>query len=278
MTGAPRRPLRRISNALRNRNRVVPISLRVIGNGPTVLLATGLGLAAHTFNDLTKQLTKDHTVITFDRPGLGHLSDMPRHDPPTLNDEINRVVTALEMAERRGAPLPATLVGHSWAGFIVEAVARARPDLVAGVVILDGSIEPDLPVPARRRRMLLRLGRFLIRYSVPHSPLRRFGAACIEDAAYLDLAVELHRLRDEQPLPAIPVRLLVAVWHRFLPHNRTWIKQQRDLAQALNTENPHRNLVIVQVVQWAGHHLAGWAPTTVAEAIRDVENTTNTEK
>ena len=59
---------------------------------------------------------------------------------PTLAEES---ATLVELLERLG--VPAVLVAHSMAGPHAEAVARTDPELVAGLVLVDSSVEWETP-------------------------------------------------------------------------------------------------------------------------------------
>ncbi|MDN5805216.1 MAG: alpha/beta hydrolase, partial [Microlunatus sp.] len=71
--------------------------------------------------------------VRLDRPGL---AGTPWPDRlPTLEEEI---ATLVELTTRFPGGV---LVAHSMASFHAEGVIRTRPDLVAGLVLVDGSVE-----------------------------------------------------------------------------------------------------------------------------------------
>jgi pimeloyl-ACP methyl ester carboxylesterase len=142
----------------------------------------------------------------------------------------------------------AVLVGHSLAAFHVEAFARLHPELTAGLVLVDGSAEPDPPAPlppelAERRLAQWRiLGDLAARsgFSRLATPavralairLSRTGgadladraevtataasgrlltAALLENATYHAVAAQLLELRCEKPFPQqLPLRVIAA--------------------------------------------------------------------
>ena len=245
--------------------------VNVVGTGPSVVLAPGLGMPASSMDPLVRELSLDHTVVTFDRPGLGRLAHRPRRSPPTLAGEVERMAAALATARSGGATGPAVLVGHSMAGFVVEAFAREHPRDTAGVVVLDGSVEEDRPVPAARVRLPLATGRALV--AIPLLPgtgvVRRAGAALVEDAGYPGLAADLHRVRGRARLPDVPVRVLAAVWHPATWHASAWLDRQHDLVRVLAAGHPRgAEGVTFTVVERSGHHVARWQPRPVLDAIR----------
>ncbi|WP_246343003.1 alpha/beta fold hydrolase [Actinomadura verrucosospora] len=207
-------------------------------DGPPLLLSSGLGGAWFDWRPSVDLLRARNRVIAFDRPGLG-LSPAAVA-APTLRREA-AILAAL--AERAGRPVIA--VGHSMAGFHVEALARLRPDLVRGLVLVDPSYEPDphafvrfaavaAPLAAaagaalaatRLAKVLGPLGRreVLKRTSrrdepVPDSVVRSvygrgtvLGTVIAEDAAYREQAADLLRLRERRPFPAVPLVVLTAL-------------------------------------------------------------------
>jgi pimeloyl-ACP methyl ester carboxylesterase len=204
-----------------------------------VVFTSGLGGAWFDWDSVVPMVAGRATLVRFDRPGLGW--SQPSAVPPSLTgeaDRIKRLLEALDLAR------PAVLVGHSLAGFHVEAFARLYPELTAGIVIVDGSAEPDaVPPPAfsqrvRRMRMIggalrvtglgafvgLAIRRVTIAATTMHGPDaaeaaqvaatyaagRPDTAAMVENATYFDVAAQLLELRCEKPFPPVPLRVLAA--------------------------------------------------------------------
>jgi pimeloyl-ACP methyl ester carboxylesterase len=207
---------------------------------PAVVFASGLGGAWYDWDAVVPLLAGRATLVRFDRPGLGW--SQPSSVPPTLAGEAERIRGLLAAL---GQPGPAVLVGHSLAGFHVEAFARMFPELTAGVVLVDGSTEPEaVPPPGhvqrvRRWRRIGAAGRVsgvgaLIGPSVwraiigattvrrpvdvadPEQTAATFAAgrpgvaAMVENTLYFDVAAELLELRCERPFPEVPLRVLAA--------------------------------------------------------------------
>jgi pimeloyl-ACP methyl ester carboxylesterase len=109
------------------------------GGGPPVILLSGCGMPSYSWDPVARLLT-GHELVRLDRPGLGG-TPWPDH-LPTLAEETATLI-ALTEAHPGGV-----LVAHSMASFHAEATIRRRPELVAGLVLVDGSIEttPRRPV------------------------------------------------------------------------------------------------------------------------------------
>lgn len=259
----------------------VPHHVRVDGTGPPCVLTPGLGMCWFDWDRVVPLLAARRTVVRFDRPGLG-LSG-PARTWPTLRAEARRIGQVLDALRLDG---PATVVGHSLAGFHAEAFARLFPRRAAGVVLVDSSVEED-PRPraagaARNaatracttlfgaagapRALLPRLRRAVVRASragggdpAPYalvrgvySTRRALDAIVAENATYTDVAVELAALRGKMPFPDVPVTVLAA----GAPH---WLDRQRALAGLLNGT--------FRVAEPSGHLVMLDRPLDIAEAV-----------
>jgi pimeloyl-ACP methyl ester carboxylesterase len=207
---------------------------------PAVVFASGLGGAWYDWDAVVPLLAGRATLVRFDRPGLGWSEPAPL--PPTLAGEADRIRALLDAL---GLPGPAVLVGHSLAGFHVEAFARMFPERTAAVVLVDGSTEPDAVPPAaysQRVRRWRRIGdvtrftglgalvgptawRAIINAATLRGPAtadaeqvaatfaagRPGVAASIENTLYFDVAAQLLELRAERDFPPVPLRVLTAL-------------------------------------------------------------------
>ncbi len=208
-------------------------------NVPAVVFTSGLGGAWYDWDAVVPLLAGRATLVRFDRPGLGW--SQPAAVPPTLAGEAERIRALLDALELAA---PVVLVGHSLSGFHVEAFARMFPQRTAGVVLVDGSTEPDAVPPAaysqrvRRWRAIGGFGRSsgiggLIGPAVWRSIIgatslrgpatadprqvdatfaagRPGVAAMVENTLYFDVAAELLELRCEKDFPPVPLKVLAA--------------------------------------------------------------------
>ncbi|QQM43770.1 alpha/beta fold hydrolase [Streptomyces liliifuscus] len=261
----------------------VPHHIRVDGTGPVCLLSAGLGMAWFDWDPVVPLLAPYRTVVRFDRPGLG-LSGHARAWP-TLTGEAERIARVLDAA---GTGVPATVVGHSLAGFHCEAFARLFPERTAGLVLVDSSVEeaprgrrvPEFSDACTRvggtllaaagvprllgpflRRTAVRVGRHSGGDPAPGDLVRRaystsrfLHAVVAENARYRDQAVELASLRGRVPLDA-PVTVLAA----YEGGSRGWLDRQRVLAERLGGT--------LRVSAPAGHLVMLDRPQDVADAI-----------
>lgn len=105
------------------------------GEGPPIVLFTGLGNTAAIFDDLAPRLTNEHRVIGLTRRGFGNSTVTE-----TGYDVATRVADDLAALQALGVGR-ALLVGHSIAGDELTGIVRARPELVAGLVYLDAAFD-----------------------------------------------------------------------------------------------------------------------------------------
>nr|WP_237330598.1 alpha/beta hydrolase [Streptomyces sp. BA2] len=243
-------------------------------------MSSGLGLAWFDWDPVVELLAPWRTIVRFDRPGAG-LSGHARV-APTLVGEAERIARVLGAVGFGGCP--ATVVGHSLAGFHCEAFARLFPERTSGLVLVDSSVEerPRVRVPRGVRVGAARMvGAVLSGAGLPRAvgPLLRrvavrgdvasaaavgqvYGSSrvlrgsLLEYATYGDAALQLTALRREFPLRGLPVTVLAAYSGGA---GVRWLARQRALAASLDAT--------FRVAEPSGHLVMRDAPGGVAEAV-----------
>lgn len=113
------------------------INLVCSGKGsPTVLLESGWGADSRAWARVRPEIAKGNRVCAYDRAGAGY------SDPGPLPRSAKTIAADLDAALRAariGGPF--VLVGHSAGGLYVRALADRRPRDVAGMVLVDPTIE-----------------------------------------------------------------------------------------------------------------------------------------
>ena len=84
-------------------------------------------------------LLKEALLITTDRPGFGYSNF--GNGEPSLKKQSEILKPILEEYKSNR---PIILVGHSLAGALIVRMAADYPDLVDGVIIVAGSVDPEL--------------------------------------------------------------------------------------------------------------------------------------
>ena len=113
------------------------------GTGRPVVLLTGLGDTAHTFDDFAPKLTPEYHVYGITRRGYG-ASSAPAsgYSADRLGDDVLAVLDALKLDRP-------VLVGHSIGGEELSSVGTRHPERVAGLVYLDAGYPYALYDPSR---------------------------------------------------------------------------------------------------------------------------------
>ncbi|MHC1558643.1 alpha/beta fold hydrolase [Actinomycetospora sp. C-140] len=119
----------------------VPCELR--GSGPLLVLV-GAPVTRAGYADLADALATDHTVLTSDPRGFGDSERLDHGDltPGALAGDVAALLDALGTG-------PARLVGCSGGAIVALTLARARPDLVTGVVAHEPPLVRLLPEDLR---------------------------------------------------------------------------------------------------------------------------------
>jgi pimeloyl-ACP methyl ester carboxylesterase len=124
------------------------LAYECLGEGePTVILEAGLGAAGTSeFFGFIDQVAAITRVCTYDRAGTGTSDGRPDGEHVTaglMAEELHRLLDVLEIKE------PVVLVGHSFGGMPVRAFEGAYRSDVAGMVLIDVSSEPEVPIYER---------------------------------------------------------------------------------------------------------------------------------
>ena len=101
---------------------------------PTIVLDTGYGNNATTWEKVQPELSRTTRVCSYDRAGSGW------SDPQPEPRDADHIVSQLhELLHQAGVNGPIVLMGHSIAGMYVRAYETHYPTDVAGIVFVDGS-------------------------------------------------------------------------------------------------------------------------------------------
>lgn len=271
---------------------------------PPVLLTSGLGGTWLDWIAVVPLLADRHEVARFDRPGLGFSPPVPHAPALRAEaDRMAALVRALFPGDA-GSGSPVIVAAHSMAAFHAEAFARLYPQLVGGLVLVDPSSEPDPDfLPPRIRTAVSELGSKagllagraagalgLARALAPparslataQATVRRVdpvpaadaraaygtgdsvGATLAELACYRWQAVDLARLREELPFPAVPLAVLAATGR--LRNQRARLRSTSRSRQLAQMPAGGQYLEIAD----SGHLVSFDRPDAIADAIETV--------
>lgn len=125
------------------------VQVTISGQGTAVVFIPGLFGAAYGFRRVLAPLADSgHRAIVFEPLGVGH-SGRPRDADYSLTAQAVRLAAVLDTLRVSSAVVAA----HSMGAAIAFRLALLRPDLVAGIVLLDGGPAERAGTPGLRRAM-----------------------------------------------------------------------------------------------------------------------------
>lgn len=220
-------------------------------SGPAVVLVQGFGIGSRYFEPLQTEVARYAPVYAPDLPGHGR-SDHDRR-PLTIAELAGALAAWMQIRGLRRA----VLAGHSLGCQVVAELASRRRDLVAGVVLLSPTTDPDA------RTVLRLIARAAA--TAPHEPLTLY-IWLVRDYARSGprlLLAEMrqlleHRVEDLLPTLPGPVRVVRGSRDRVVP--QPWA----EVVARLSGAPPPR---VVEDVAHAVHYAA---PKDIAAIVREV--------
>ncbi len=205
------------------------------------MLEAGLNNGAASWQRVMPLLAPHMRVAAYDRAGIG--GSAPAPGLVTIDRQIDDLASVIAGL----AAGPCVLAGHSWGGVLVQLLAFRRPDLAAGLVLVDpGHEEMESELP-----LLLQWGWRITRTVFP-------------DELHADAPATLAAMRElraaARPFPDVPVIVLSAA--RGFPRRfrASWTRLQAGLA-AVAPQGRH------VVVDGTGHDIPRDRPDVVADTI-----------
>ena len=255
--------------------------------GPVVLLEAGLGSPATSWAPVQRALSGTTRTLAYDRAGLG--SSAPASRERTLAHLAEELAALLDGL---GVNQPVVVVAHSWGAAIVRCFTATYPELVAGIVLVDGTIsavtEPRVArLNARAAGALARLARSGLHRPLVRASVRKSTSALSsgEHAALMsDLLSSSHlrgtaaeaagvesslpQLKDveDQGLPDVPV---TAVIGGRMGRGSAASMRRTLLDRARQEMSAHRQGTLV-VAGKSGHAVPTTEPVCVVDAVLDV--------
>lgn len=113
------------------------IASHVTGDGPTIIFIHGYTCDETVWDASIAHFAENYRVVTLDLPGHGE-SDVP----PVEAFSMKLFARAVEAVREEVGAEKVVLVGHSMGGVIIRQYAVMYPDRVAGLVAVDGVMDP----------------------------------------------------------------------------------------------------------------------------------------
>ena len=214
----------------------------------TVVFESGLGDDWTPWESTARAVAAKARVFAYSRPGYGTSEPSPEpRDPARIVEALRSLLSA------RGYAPPYLLVGHSFGGVYMELFAKAHPEEVVGVVLVD---------PRHRDFATACDEADLEGCVIPASVLSTLPQVQIDEIEAFASASE--EIREAGAFGSYPVRVLTATAHGFGPEvEQLW----RSLLGSLADEADDGEQVLFE---GAGHYLQLDQPDEVAEVIRSL--------
>jgi pimeloyl-ACP methyl ester carboxylesterase len=215
---------------------------------PAVVFEAGYGDTSEAWTRVVPRLAATTRVIAYDRAGLG------ASDLDTVLPTLDRRLTDLSALIESAGAAPCVVAGHSWGGILALGLACRRPDLVAGLVLVDPA-DPDMLAP------LPRWLRGLVGSATEALARLRSAGVRQERRGIIASASAILDLHAGCPPPDVPVVVLSAGRGFPAAVRRHWTSLQTRLAESA----PQGRHVLVPD---SGHAIPTARPDVVAESIR----------
>jgi len=118
------------------------------GRGLPVVAIHGLTASFVSYIGVAQRLAGRRPLVGMDLRGRGD-SDKP-NGPYGMAQHARDVAAAMQTLGLG----PSVVVGHSMGAFVATALAAQNPELVSGIIMIDGGYVPDLPVGVDASQML----------------------------------------------------------------------------------------------------------------------------
>lgn len=152
-------------------------------------------------------------VVAYDRAGIGASDPVA---PLTLSSQVDDLIAVISEA---GNP-PSILAGHSLGGVLAQLVALRRPDLVAGLVLVDPADEQYLTaLPLDEQRQGIEMGEAVI---------SQHSAGTLADTVRSTFAPHARQLTDDHRLQALILDAYVSCYST--PSQARMIRDEHELA------------------------------------------------
>ena len=116
---------------------IVPVNVKVEGDGPAILLIHGFGAAIDWWDEIAPELAKDHRVIRLDLIGHGGTA------APTSGYEITRQARLAAAVLYKLDIERVTVVGHSMGGLVATALAVLEPRRIDRLILIDSPAQGE---------------------------------------------------------------------------------------------------------------------------------------
>lgn len=119
-----------------------------LGKGPTIVLLPGLGSQRMQWMPTARRLLAGYRVVMVDLPGHG---DSPMPDPFSFDAAAGMLDGLLAKQN----PDSTIVVAHGVGGLIAVLEARAHPEHLRGLIVIDGALKAPVAIPDQQKQGFL---------------------------------------------------------------------------------------------------------------------------
>ena len=228
------------------------------GQGAAVIVfESGFGQGAGVWKDVIANLGADCRCVAYARAGLGKSGTDGK--PKTIEQHLQDLTAVIDAVAPSQKVI---LVGHSYGGLLATEFARAHPDRLQGLVLVD-------PATMGQRHAFLQADRERV-LSDDKSLLSMLPPAMAEDYKLLIAQLDSDAAASPRALPDVPVALLTStqvaaepfVFEETAQGKALWKLQHAQLFAGVS-RGSHQYFA-------TGHNIHRENPKAVADAIRSV--------
>ena len=128
-----------------------PIHYSKTGNGPVVILLHGFLGSIEIWNNFSKLLEKEFTVLKIDLPGHGRSGLLGEVNTMADMAEVVMAVAGYEKVDNF------VVCGHSMGGYVAIELAKSEPNRMKGMVLLHSNASPDDDQSKENRRRTINI-------------------------------------------------------------------------------------------------------------------------
>ena len=119
-----------------------------LGKGPVIVLIPGLGSQRMQWMPTARKLISGYRVVMADLPGHG---DSPMPDPFSFEAGANMLDALLAKQN----PDSTIIVAHGIGGVLAVLEARAHPERMKGIIVIDGALKSPITIPDQQKKYFL---------------------------------------------------------------------------------------------------------------------------
>ncbi len=125
------------------------IYYHIEGNGKSIVLLHGFMESLHIWDEFSRELSKDFTVLTIDLPGHGDSENLSEDYSIQLMSEVVAAALYLNNISK------CIMIGHSMGGYVTLEFAEKYPEMLKGIGLFHSHAMEDSPEGKENRNRVI---------------------------------------------------------------------------------------------------------------------------